>query len=196
MTGRDVTEEMGMDAGKRGGLQKSLARTALALVGELALVAGIAAQFSYLVVHRGETAQFHLILIFGVLATSMLATLTAAAVAFRAEELWGNRRCRKVLGVDSRMLYKGEMFVLLAVLLGTAAGAGVWDLVTALNALSASGWEGAALAQEHLVLDLLAFSVSCPLWMHLIGGVVKVGAALAGGAHFALRTGRGDFCEV
>jgi hypothetical protein len=181
---------------RKKGLNSAIAwMFALCLI-EVCLLWGLASQFSYLVYVKSDTSGTHLFLVLGLILTASVAVVTVGFTAARASEAWLNQRCRKIFGMDARLMYKTEVLALSLVILGTLIGTGVWDIVTTFNALIDSGWDTAVFYDDYLVFDMLIFEIVWPLWLHTTVGGIKIiiGVVIAG--IIGSRVSKGTFCEM
>ena len=163
---------------------------------EMVLIWAIASQFSYAVTVNGDISAFHLFLVLGVIVIGILAFLTFGMMGINSTNEWNDQRCSKFLGFDTKMVYKNEMLIFSAIVLGTLIGTGVWDVVTTLNALASAGWDLSVFNDDYVVIDFVMFKIVWVLWVHLLVGTVKGGIALVIAIMLGARIKNGKFCEV
>jgi len=163
---------------------------------EIVLIWAVASQFKYSVMVDGDTSSFYIYLIIGIIVISILAGLTLGMLGIHSTHAWNDERCSKFLGFDTRMVYKNEMIILSAIVLGTLIGTGAWDVVTTLNALYNNGWDLSTFNDPYVVVDFGLFEIVWVLWVHLLVGTVKGGIALVIAIILGSKIKHGEFCEI
>lgn len=163
---------------------------------EIVLIWGLASQFSYLIYVVNDSSGTHVFLVIGVIITAIITILTMGIVAIRASERWGNERCRKMMGVDARLMNKSEVFIISIIVLSTLIGTGAWDMVTTLNALMANSWNLDVFHDDYLVFDLILFKIIWPLWLHTVVGGSKAILGIIIAFVIGYRVRDGSFCEI
>ena len=163
---------------------------------EICLIWALASQFSYLVLVNGDASGMHFFVLVGIIGMAGFLAMTVGIAGNRANERWGRERCKKLLGTDSRLFYKGELYVVYSVILGTLIATGVCDLVTVLNALIDSNWDFSVFFDDYIVVDFVLFQVVWQLWIHtLVGGITAIiGLCIA--IHIIWKINNDTFCEV
>lgn len=185
-----------MKDAKKEGLNMMLVWSFVFCLVEIFLLWGLASQFSYLVYVKADTSGTHLFIIFGLIVTAIIAVITMGFAAVRASERWSNQRCRKLFGIDGRLMYKSEVLIIMIAIIGTLTGTGVWDMVTTVNALMDSGYDLSVFYDDYLVVDMILFQIVWPLWLHTTVGGIKalIGVILA--IIIGNRVHKGTFCEL
>ena len=163
---------------------------------EICLIWALASQFSYLVLVNGDAIGIHLFVLIGVIGLAGILAITVGVAGNRASERWGKERCRIMLGTDYRLFYKGEIYVVYCVVLGTIVATGVWDLVTVINALIDNNFDLSVFFDNYVVIDFVLFQVVWQLWIHaLVGGIISViGLGIA--IHIIWKINNDTFCEL
>lgn len=163
---------------------------------EIVLIWAVASQFKYAVMIYGDLSAFYVFLVLGIIVVAILAGLTLGMAGVYSTHRWDDERCTQFLGLDCRMMYKNEMMVLSAIVLGTLIGTGVWDMITTINALYQNGWDLNTFNDPYVVIDFIWFEIVWVLWVHTLVGTVKGGIALVIAIMVGSQIKHGKFCEV
>lgn len=167
------------------------------LVGlELCLIWALASQFSYLVLVYGDASGIHYFVLFGIVISAGILAITLGVAGSRAHDKWGNEKCATLLGADTRLFQKSELYVFYCVILGTMVATGAWDLVTVLNALIDSTWDLSVFFDDYVVLDFIIFQIVWQLWLHALIGGITAGIGLTIAIYIMWKIGTDTFCEL
>lgn len=163
---------------------------------EICLIWALASQFSYLYFVVGDASGIHLFVLIGIIGLAGFLAITVGIAGNRANDRWGKERCRVMLGTDARLFYKGELYVVYSVILGTLVATGVWDLVTVINALVDNNFDLSVFFDDYLVLDFILFQVVWQLWLHALIGGITAGIGLVIAVYIMWKIGNDTFCEL
>ena len=178
------------------GMDWGLIWTLFLVIVEISIIWALASQFSYFVLVYGDPSGVHYFVLFGIIGLAGFVAFTIGMAGSRSQERWGTERCKNMIGMDIRFLYKGEVFVLYCILIGTLSGIGAWTLVTVLNALIDNNWSLSVFFDDYVVLDFVGFKIIWQLWIHaVVGGIVGL---IGTGMFFSVawRIATKKFCEA
>lgn len=166
------------------------------IVIEMGFLWAVASQVSYIFSALGPFEFAHYLTLFFLLGISTFLAITIGLASSRSHERWGNQNCKTIFGRNMRFLYKGEVFIIFSVVLGTLVGIGSWTFITLINALIDNNWNLIVITHDYLFFDMWLFQIVLPLWMHIFIGGISFSIAVVLIAHICHSIAQETFCEV